>query len=542
MEALVTHRDFYGVDETFCNGVVCASRVHTRIFQPAPQPARRDGVLVWLDGEFLNGDELRARYRVNAAGDPDLLGALYSGADEFSFLRDVDGHFTAVVYDGARARLHLIADRYGFRHLYWSDRGGRVAWASEVKAFLRVPGFDVVIDGESVDLFFSVGHFAGDGTWFAGVEVRPAATVLTWNLADGPRTATRYWTYDEIRTMDPVPAEDEIIEEWGRLFEESVARCCRDGRVGALLSGGLDSRAVVAAFPRERDPVQVVTFGQPRSDDVEIARRVARVRGAEHHVYLFDEKTWLADRFQGVWLTDGQSNIVDLHGAFTLEPRREWFDINVSGFIGDLNMGGSYVRETPQDEYDAMQNRVRRFTTVGLRAAQTSGENRLPFVGNALLEYSFSIPGALRNHHHLFNKLLLRKYPEYYRSIPWQKTGVPISWPHRLADAARTWGKAVDRVQTVLPGIASRRRRHMASYGEWMRNEPARPVFERILTHPDALYPSYLRDVDVPALWRRHLSGERLGFRIGLHFTFELWLQQVFNAKYREGPGASLRT
>ena len=538
MKALVTYRDFYGIDEAFCDGVVCASRAHTRIFQPEPQPARRGEVYVWLEGEFLNREELCTRHSVSAATDPDLLAVLYTRAHDFSFLRDVDGFFAAVIYDAARGLLHLVPDRYGFRHLYWSDRGGRIAWASELKAFLHVPGFALSIDADSVERFFTAGYFTGDRTWLDGVEVVPGGTVLTWDLAGGAREATRYWSYEEIHVMDPLPDEDEVIEEWGRLFADSVARCARRGRVGVLLSGGLDSRAIVAALPRSLDPAHLVTFGQEGSDDVEIARRVARLRGADHHVMLIDERSWLRDRFEGVWWTDGQLNLIDLHSKFTLEPRRAWFDINISGFIGDVTMGGSFLRGSRESEFAAMRNRFRRFTSVGLRMSQPLSESRLPYVANDLLEFSFSIPSALRKNHYIFNRMLLRAYPDYYRTIPWQKTGVPITWPHRLSNAAHYWGKATDRVKTRLrlPGVMPRRRMHFGSYDLWMRREPARALFDAILTNPDALYPSYLEGVDVPGLWRRHLAGERLGSRVGLYVTFEVWLQQLFNATHREGP------
>lgn len=538
MAALVTYRDFYGVDEAFCDGVVCAGRAHTRILQPQPQPAVAGGIRVWLEGEFLNRDEVRARHGVQAVTDPGILAELAGRGDDFSFLRDIEGSFVAVVYDTERSLLHLITDRYGFRHLYYSERGGRVSWASEFKAFAKVPGFDLAIDTDTVERVFSVGWFTGDGTWLEGVSLVPGATVLTWSLPGKERETSTYWSYDEIEVMDPVPGEDELIEEWARLFEESVARCCRGARVGALLSGGLDSRAVVAAMPREVDPVPLLTFGQRGSDDVEIARRVAAVRAGEHHVELFDETSWLEHRFEGVWWTDGQANVADLHGAFTVEKRREWFDVNVSGFIGDLNMGGSYVHETPQDEFDAMNNRVRRFTSVGLRTAQPFCENRLPFAGNALIEFSFAIPGSLRRDHYLYNKLLLRHYPDYYRTIPWQKTGVPITWPHRLATAARYVGSAAEKVKSRLAaaGLSPRRQKYFGSYDRWMRREPARGVLEGLLTDPGALYRGYIGSIDVADLWRRHLAGENLGSRVGMAVTFELFLQQLFKGKYREGP------
>ena len=124
-----------------------------------------------------------------------------------------------------------------------------------------------------------------------------------------------------------------------------------------MLSGGLDSRAIVAALTDDAAPFQMATFGQDHSAHIAIAARVARVRGGEHHVQNLSPANWIEERFAGVWWTDGQLNLLDMHGAEKLGERRNWFDVNISGFIGDLTMGGSHLGASQQDEYRTIASR-----------------------------------------------------------------------------------------------------------------------------------------------------------------------------------------
>lgn len=533
MTSAITHRDGYAVDDPFCDDAVCAGRAHTRIFNPGPQPAVAGDVHVWLDGEIVNHDELAADAGVVAESDPALLAALYAG-EGLSFLRRIDGYYTAVIYDAARGLVHLAADRYGFRHVYWTERGGRFAWASELKALADVPDMDIVIDPDAVEEFLRVGQFLNDRTWFSGVELIPQGEVVTWNAADATVTKTPYWSYDEVKQKEPA-GEEELLVEWERLFRRAVERRCRSGRIGSLLSGGLDSRAVVAAIPPDVSPLHLLTFGKSGSDDVEIARRVAAVRGAVHHAQILGADNWLKNRFRSVWWTDGQINLIEIHGSADIDERPQWFDVNVSGFIGDLSMGGSYIVGIPRHEIDALKNRVRRFTCVGLRNSLPVTEVRLPFADNDLLVFSLEIPDRLRKDHVIYNRLLLKCFPDYFRSIPWQKTGRPITWGPRLSAAAALWSKAQNELRAKVPWLGPGSR-HFISHDQWIRQEPARSLLGKLIENPDALYPEYVDADEVRGLWRRHLAGEKLASRVGLHATFEVWLQQLFNREYRSGP------
>jgi len=528
MREIVTHRPYTKADPPFCDARVCAGRVDTRLFQRDAQPYIDGDMHVWIDGEITDA-------RPADASDAALLAAHYRADPSFTFLRDLDGFFTAVLYDAGAAVVHLIADRCGFRHLFHAVHAGRLWWGTELKAVTELPGFEARVSPDSVADFFEHGFFTGDRSWFAGVELVPNGTVLSFPLGGGTPQRRRYWDWEDLGKVAMPRDRRELVVEWGRLFAESVRKRSQSGRVGVLLSGGLDSRAVLAAVPENVSPLHAVTFGQRGALDVALAQRAAAVKGAVHHFHELGERNWLAPRFEGVWWSDGQLNLIDIHGVGGYEERREWFDINLSGFAGDLTMGGSYLRKGYDDDFAVLRTRVRRATANGIKMQTSYFENRLPFFDNALLEFTYAIPARLRAKDHLYADMLLARYPRYFRSIPWQETGVPVTWPLGLAIAAKRAATALERVLSPLGG-ASRRRRSYSDYGAWLRRDPARSAIDAILLAGDALYPAYVPATDARGAWARHQRGEDLARAVCLYATFEIWLQQITNGRLRAAP------
>jgi asparagine synthase (glutamine-hydrolysing) len=122
--------------------------------------------------------------------------------------------------------------------------------------------------------------------------------------------------------------------------------------------------------------------------------------------------------------------------------------------------------------------------------------------------------------------MLLRKFPAYYLKIPWQRTGAPIAWPRfaaRMNAAAR-------RLKNRLAGGTV----NYADYPGWIREGPARKFFARVLGGRAALYPAYVPRRQVLDDLERHFKGADLADRLCRYMTFELWLQQAFNNRFRD--------
>lgn len=560
---MISHHEFYIKDELYCDGLVCSSRSHVNATQKEPQPYSDAGLYIWLDGEFYNQQEMIPSSNMT---DPEILLQYYKNDREFSFLKVIDGFYSAVIYDSLQTKIHLITDRYGLRHLHWTIYKGQLVWASEVKAFLSLNDYSPEINKKAVEEFIDIGYLLEDKTWFKNIEVLSSGTVLTWDMKKQTMGKNRYWWWDKIRPSTKEYNEDEISEKLGELFKKAVERRTKENdKHGLLLSGGLDSRAVLAAAPIFNSTLNVLTFGKKGSDDIRIAESVAKVKGAAHHVFEITKDNWLTPRLNGVWWTDGGLNLMHMHGIEAIGLIRSLFSINLSGFAGDLILGGSYLSDKryldsmnceiiaeamrcspayiekfdyylnlSKSDYFFLQNRVRRFTIGGTKLLLTEIEQRMPFLDNKLIEFAYSLPDLLRFRGYIYKKTLLKAFPSYYEKIPWQKTGVPISWPLSITNiislAKRVNRKIIKELNRL--GISIDDAYSYDDYPNWLRKEPALSFCDSVLNNPSAIYPEYISRHHVLETYKRHLAGKNHSEAIGRYLTFEVWLQQVYEGRY----------
>ncbi len=561
MRDLITHRRTYAQDRLFCKDAVYASRSHLNATQKAAQPFHRNGVYIWLDGEFFNGGDAIHR----GCGAPAVLYQLYEEAADLSNLKQIDGIFSAVIFDSNRQLVHLATDRFGLRYLYWTVHERGLLWTSEVKGVLSHPEFRPKIDRRAVAQFHDVGHLLEDRTWLEDVQLLSSGTVLTWDIRDRSLRKTRYWWWDEISKASQDGAMTEILDEAGRRFKDAVARRSGQGeRMGVTLSGGLDSRAILAAMPARAEPVHAFTFGKAGCDDIRIARRAAGVRGAIHHVVEIGTRNWFSDRLKGVWWTDGHLNLMHMHGVESLDRMKEVVRINLHGFLGDVILGGSYLQDgnlpsgppsrgsvarhlgcrhdlienwedygSPDGtEVYLIQNRGRRFIAGGLRILGSSIEQRAPFFDNDVIEFWLRLPRRVRFRSRAYNQMLLRTFPTYFKTIPWRDTGVPIAWPEGFAWAVGLGHKVGDRI------CRRAGRKAYSDYPTWLRRDPARSFISDLFYDSKAIYPDYISGERVKADWTRHLNGRDHAERICRYLTFEVWLQQLLEGRFRPEPGS----
>jgi len=568
MQKYLAYHERIKSDEPFCNEAVCAGRSHLDILQRAEQPYREGGIYVWLEGEFYNHEEMEKVYPVEGGNDPERLLRWYRGWPDFSFLKAIDGIYAAVIYDAHKKQVHLLSDRYGMRQLYWTVYDQELVWGSEVKAMLGLLGYTPKIDRVSVEQFMTLGQVLGERSWFEEVRILPAGTVLTWDMKERTITRKRYWWWDSIKEQAGELKEDEIAEELGRLFVDAVEkRSSGKQRVGLHLSGGLDSRAILASMPQNGYPIHAVTFGKKGCDDNRLAARTAALKGAVHHILEINAENWLGPRLEALWFTDGQLDIVNSHGIEAKHVSCDLFAVEINGLAGDVILGGSFLpgpataeqitddyagviaemfhcdrallegveryQGLTKSDYYFLENRLRRFTYEGLRHSLI--EHRIPFFDNRLMEFVYTLPEGLRRGGHIYDKMLLRFFPDYYRDIPWQATGYPIG-SNKLKRKGcelrrRVMGKLLRTAERV--GIHLDNPVEFHDYPRWLRKEPARSFFEEKIKNKDALYPEYIPREMLEEEWQRHLAGENRVAVLSRAVSFEVWLQQVFNGKYR---------
>jgi asparagine synthase (glutamine-hydrolysing) len=292
---------------------VVMGRMALGLVNVAAQPAsNEDGsLLAIMDGELYDYDSQRRRlvadgHVFQSDSHAELLLHGYESRG-MQFMRGLNGKFVAALWRPRQRQLVLVNDRFGMRPLYYVGQPGRLLFASEIKALLADPTVGRREDLRGIAQFFTFGHLLGDDTFLEAVRLLPAAGWLTYDVAEDRMTLDRYARLgDTSVSVDHTPVQ--ALERIDHAFGAAVDRCSAgDHRLGLSLSGGLDSRTILASIDPAR-LFQTVSIGMDGSMDHQSAAEMARLVGCPHHACLLDDSFLanFADHLKHmVRLTDG---------------------------------------------------------------------------------------------------------------------------------------------------------------------------------------------------------------------------------------------
>jgi len=245
-----------------------------------------------FNGEIYNFIEVRADletlgHRFHSRSDTEvLLHALMEWGT--LAVHRLTGMFAFAFWDDETGKLTLVRDRLGIKPLYYCTIPGELAFGSELTPILGSEIVQPLLDRQALESYLRLLWIPDPSTLFANIVKLPPGCMLTW---DGEHTTVqRYWDI-------PAPELREISPEEHGEIRESLTEAVRmqlrsDVPVGAFLSGGLDSSAIVAlAAAQRRDKVRTYSIGfstidrarEAAQDDLKYARRVAKHLGTEHH-------------------------------------------------------------------------------------------------------------------------------------------------------------------------------------------------------------------------------------------------------------------
>ncbi|MDX2167531.1 MAG: asparagine synthase (glutamine-hydrolyzing), partial [Deltaproteobacteria bacterium] len=249
-------------------------------------------VAVVMNGEIYNHLALRAAlqrrgHRFRTGSDVEVAVHLYE-EHGVEFVTHLQGMFAYALYDRRAGRLLLGRDRLGKKPLYWAQRGGCVAFASEIKA-LAAAGVDGAVDTAALAAYCATGFVPGEQTLTAGV--RKLAPGCQLEIGVRGIVSQRYWELPQpIETAPRAPAV--AAARVRELLDEAVrARLMAEVPLGAFLSGGVDSSAIVALMRRHlAQPVETfaVGFADPDFDELAHARAAATLYQTRHHELRID--------------------------------------------------------------------------------------------------------------------------------------------------------------------------------------------------------------------------------------------------------------
>jgi asparagine synthase (glutamine-hydrolysing) len=293
MNETLVHRgpDSAGVFAEEC-AALAARRLSIIDLEHGDQPiSNEDGrITVVQNGEIYNHEELRDHLQrlghdFKTRCDTEVLVHLYEERGP-AFVEELRGMFAIALWDRLERRLVLARDRFGIKPLYYRVEDGTLAFASELKALLALPGFSREIDLDALEAFLAFNSIPAPLTIFREARKLPAGHLL---IAHGGEVKLRRYARPRPVASDRTRAdgEDALAEELRERLRDSVrAHLVSDVPVGVMLSGGIDSSALAALAARE-SPYRISTFSigfEERSfNELEQARLVADRYSTDHH-------------------------------------------------------------------------------------------------------------------------------------------------------------------------------------------------------------------------------------------------------------------
>ncbi len=527
------HEEFHRVDKYFSQHFACA-RIHLGIFNPQKQPIFNEdrSLCIFMDGKIYNQEEKlnelkKKGYKFNYENDPEFCLHSYEeyGKD---FVKTLNGNFVLIIYDLYSRKVLIANDRFGLRVHYYAVNNGKLLFAPEAKAILQDETFTKVLNDEAVAEFFAFGEFWEDKTFFEGIKVLTPASILTYDGHDV--SIEKYW---ELK-YEPnyIKSEDEFVDELVKTFKKAVDIRTKDNlRYGISLSGGLDSRTILAGIPAEkRKDVTAFTFGPKESDEVKVAQMVTKKAKIKEHLFFdISPELIMNNAEQEVWLTDGRNHIGNTATIPIFKSIKDKIDVFFDGYLLDTGLSSMFLSKkvlnvkSDKELYVVLYNMVTKFPAEGLKElfvdeyynkiktyplfsfekafnnskehhpgntsnlfgfknhaawapiyfvmTRLAAEDSIPASDNDFIDVIRTIPPELRCNHYLYRKFLIKLSPELAR-IPYNKTMISVHAPLLFWRISRLYMTYKELVNTKINEISKGRiflqeRRSYVNFDEW---------------------------------------------------------------------------
>ncbi len=498
-----------------------------------------------------------------------------------SYTQRLNGHFAALLWDGEERRMSLLTDHLGLYPLYYHVEREVIFAATRMDYLLALPDIRPTLDRRALAAFLALEYPLGESTFVEQIALVPPATCLSWK--GGLMRLETYWRPWAL-SPSPLQARDRWLEGLLHYLREAVARQrLREGEDGVLLSGGLDSRLLLALMVAEGRRPRTYTFGLRGSDDARWAAEVARTLHLPHHLAVLHPSRWPQIVEEAVRLTEGMTGAVHFHLLWGERESGLWPSALVLGFLGDALFGshlssllwGRYgegevrrylfrqanvafrredlerlltprwygaLRDAAWEAFrdvvsppveDAAQlavtfdlwQRQRRFIAQGHRLLRPRHRVILPFADRELVTYVLRIPPGLLLNRALMIDALLRLSPKLGH-VPYTGTRLPLISSLRSV-AMRAERQLRWRLRALgLRAVPPPRLRPYADYDRWLAvGGPLHRWVRTLLLAPE----TRLHAIFAPRAleqWLDAAHGERRVTRqIGVLVSLELWMR-----------------
>jgi len=390
---------------------------------------RRDTIL-FLAGEIVpepaRSLELRSKGHEFSEGTGEYLVHLYEEQGD-SFFEELNGTFSGVLVDTRKRKTFLFNDRYGMHRVFVHQGKDNFCFASEAKALLSVLPDTREFDPKGLVELVTCGCTLGKNSLFKGIEVLPGGSLYIFANGELVRSG-QYFDRRSWETQDAL-SDAELTSRFLELLPMVARRYISSQEaVGVSLTGGFDSRMVMASLNPEPGSLPCYSFGSMYRDtfDVKVARQVARACGQRHHVLTlgknFVTNVW-AYLEKAVLLSDGYLGLSGAAELYANSLAREVAPVRLTGNWGSELLRGvrafqftapaegilspelrRYVEEAGAAFKDLSEMKKASFVVFQQAPHQSHGRlaiersqvvPRTPFLDNDLVKLMFRAAGTL---------------------------------------------------------------------------------------------------------------------------------------------------
>jgi asparagine synthase (glutamine-hydrolysing) len=486
------------------------------------------------------------------------LQALWQGRRD-RFLDELNGWFSGVIVDRQKRIVQLFNDRFGVGRVYYRESGDGFFFASQAKALLAVRPETRGLDPISVGHFLGFGAVFDNRSLFANVSVLPQGSC--WSIED-PRSV-RKSTYFQPRTWSEQPVLES--EQFYRSLRETISSVIpsyfRSSKpVGLSLTGGLDTRIVMAGMPAGLDPMPSYTYSGAYRDcyDIKIARNIAESCGQQHQVIslgpeFFRNFSMLAE--ETVWATDGCLDLCGTHEIHFSKQARRLSPVRLTG-----NYGSEVLRSVSTFKFNPPPSTL--FDPAAVAATRAAGQSladiraphpvtfaafqeiawnlfgrlaaaqsqltlRTPYLDNAVVALMYQAPAHIRDNNSISRRLIadlnprLAAIPTDMGYEPAQRTSFPRGFVRRMYRYAQfkaewyynlgmpSWLARLDGTPALRATEPLFLGRHKIDhYRLWFRDQ-LKPYMNELLHDPRTATRPYLNRAGYDDLLRAHDGGGR---------------------------------
>ena len=382
MVAALRHEPFYvtgtWIDESLGVYVGWVARENSFSDGMPIQNERGDMVLVFAGEDYPEpGTARRLKERGHDCDDqgPSYLVHLYE--EDPNFIKDLNGRFQGLIADRSRRAATLFNDRFGLQRVYFHEARDAFYFAAEAKAILAVRSELRSADPQGLGEYVACGCVLENRTLFTGIHVLPPGSA--WTFRGGAlEKKTTYFDPREWEELEPLKPE----EYYGHLRDVFVKNLPRyfegQEQVGVSLTGGLDTRIIMAWRNPKPNTLPSYTFGSMYRDneDVKLARRVAKICGQSHEVFITGEE--FLSRFahyaeRTIYLTDACVDLGRSPDLYMNERARLIAPVRIVGTYGSEMLLHAVMFKAEEPAAGLFQNELLREIQ---RAKQTYDSSR----------------------------------------------------------------------------------------------------------------------------------------------------------------------